>query len=93
MAWIEMVAEDEATGLVKEIYAPILRSGGPDRTSGRGDGPRAVTEVVKVFSLRPDLLQARRLFRDTMTFGGSGLGRYREELIAVSLSATLRCRY
>lgn len=90
MAWIKMVAEDEATGLVKEIYAS---SGGRAMDSDPTEAPRQLSEVVKVFSLRPDLLQARRLFGNTMTFGGSGLGRYREELIAVSISATLRCRY
>jgi hypothetical protein len=30
---------------------------------------------------------------DRMTFGGSGLGRYREELISVSISAVCKCRF
>ena len=52
-----------------------------------------LSEIVKVFSLRPELLEARQHFGHTMHFGGSGLGRYREELIATSISAILRCRF
>jgi hypothetical protein len=51
------------------------------------------SEIVQVFSLRPELLRARQIFGHTMHFGGSGLGRFREELIATSISATLRCRF
>ncbi len=81
MAWVKMVSEAEATGLVKEIY----------RGSRRGTSQRS--EIVKVFSSRPDLMDIRVRFGGHMTFGGSGLGRYREELIAVSISATCACRY
>ena len=84
MAWVKMVEESEATGLVKEEYerhyALIKKKGG-------------VAEIIKVFSLRPDLLKARVEFGNAMTFGGSGLGRYREELIATSISAQLSCKF
>lgn len=50
-------------------------------------------EVISVFSLRPELLRARVAFGEAMTFGGSGLGRYREELIAVSISQLLGCKF
>jgi hypothetical protein len=80
MAWVKVVAEEEATGLVKQIY----------QRSKRGS---VQSEVVKVFSLRPELMDLRVRFGDRMTFGGSGLGRYREELIAVSISAICQCRY
>ncbi len=84
MAWIKVIHEHEATGAVKRVYegskvAKIRKVG--------------VGEIVKVFSLRPDLLEARTEFGTTMTFGGSGLGRYREELIAVSISAILNCLF
>jgi hypothetical protein len=52
-----------------------------------------VPEIIKVFSARPELLQARVAFQNTITFGGSGLGRYREELIATSISALLSCKF
>ncbi len=80
MAWIRMVPEDEATGLLKEIY----------NRSGR---TIAASEIVKVFSQRPELLDLRLRFGRCMTFGGSSLGRYREELIAVSVSAACKCRF
>ncbi|OFW43228.1 MAG: hypothetical protein A3J28_17430 [Acidobacteria bacterium RIFCSPLOWO2_12_FULL_60_22] len=84
MAWIKLVQEDEATGTVREIYRR-------HRVAFGREG--AVGEIVKVFSLRPDLLEARVAFGNTMTFGGSGLGRFREELIAVSISALLKCLF
>ena len=81
MAWIKVIHEDEAEGFVKEVYL-------------RGHTPfGGVDEILKVFSLRPDLLAARAAFGTSMTFGGSGLGRYAEELIAVSISGILRCKY
>jgi hypothetical protein len=81
-----MVGEDEATGIVAEEYAGVRRYRGHEQGV-------QVAEVVKVFSLRPDLLRARQAFGQTMTFGGSGLGRFREELIATSISALLACRF
>jgi hypothetical protein len=82
MAWISVINEDEAQGYVREVYerAHSLAPGGVD-------------EILKVFSIRPELLGARAAFGSAMTFGGSGLGRYAEELISVSISAVLHCKY
>ena len=80
MAWVNLVSEQDATGLVKEIYSRSKR------------GP-VQAEIVKVFSLRPELMDIRVRIGDRMTFGGSGLGRYREELISVSISAVCKCRF
>ena len=49
--------------------------------------------VPQIFSLRPDLKKQRDTFSYAMTFGGSGLGRYREELIATSISALVHCKF
>ncbi len=84
MAWIKVVHEHEATGAVKRVYE------GNKVVLIRKD---VIGEIVKVFSLRPDLLEARAGFGAAMTFGGSGLGRFREELIAVSISAMLKCLF
>ena len=81
MAWIKLIEEDEAEGFVKEVY---------QRASTRLGG---TAEITTVFGLRSDLLGARMSLGNTMTFGGSGLGRYREELIAVSISAILHCKF
>ncbi|MBI2370047.1 MAG: hypothetical protein HYV08_07400 [Deltaproteobacteria bacterium] len=81
MTWIRVVNEDEAQGEVKRIYDA--------RMGGRG----YVSTIVKAFSLRPPLLAAWQQFSHTVTFGGSSLGRLREEFIAVVCSAKLRCSY
>ena len=84
MAWVRTIKPEEAEGIVKEEYTQHFANLGVG-----GEIP----EVISVFSLRPDLLQARVGFAKTMTFGGSGLGRYREELIATSISAQLSCKF
>ena len=81
MAWVEVVAPEDATGLVKQIYE-----------SGR-QGKKHQSEIVTVFSLKPEIMDLRVRFGDRMTFGASGLGRLREELISVSISAACECRY
>jgi hypothetical protein len=83
MAWIRTVPENEAEGIVKTQYDQVLRHLGLPE----------VPEIIKVFSGRPELLQARVAFQNSITFGGSGLGRYREELIATSISGFLSCRF
>jgi len=84
MAWIRTVRPEEAEGIVKEEYS---------RLWGTSGAVPVVHEVISIFSPRPDLLQARGGFGHAMTFGGSGLGRYREELISVSISQLLGCKF
>ena len=83
MSWIATISESEATGEVKQVYD------GPSNNRNR----RRVGAIISVFSLRADLLKARVGFSQAMTFGGSGLGRRREELIATSISGLLGCKY
>ena len=87
MAWIKIIDEQHTTGLVKQIYDTIN-----SRPTATRPAPQ-ITEIISVFSIRPELLRARHAFSQATTFGGSGLGRYREELIAVSVSATLNCKF
>lgn len=83
MSWIEEISEAEATGDVQVAYEESMRfSGHP-----------TVPPIIKIFSLRPDLLKARVGFATAMTFGGSGLGRRSEELIATSISGLLNCKF
>ena len=83
MSWIKEISETEATGAVKAAYEESMRFSGKSNV-----GP-----IIKVFSLRPDILKARVGFAAAMTFGGSGLGRRKEELIATSISGLLNCKY
>jgi len=83
MSWIKEISEIGATGDLKIAYEQSMRSSGNPK----------VGNILKVFSLRPDLLKARMGFASAMTFGGSGLGRRKEELIATSISGLLNCKY
>ncbi|MEE8350190.1 MAG: hypothetical protein V3R94_11500 [Acidobacteriota bacterium] len=81
MAFISMISEREATGLLKEYYDKNLQTVG--RTS----------EVVTALSLRPEALRVSTNFRSTTLFGASDLGRRREEFIATLISDLVQCGY
>jgi hypothetical protein len=81
MAFIKMIPENQATGLLKECYDRNLQTVG--RTS----------EVVTALSLRPEALRVSTHFRSTTLFGASDLGRRREEFIATLISDLVQCSY
>jgi uncharacterized peroxidase-related enzyme len=81
MAWIRQIADDEAQGLLKKLFAEARERAGK------------VWNVVRLMSLRPKQLQASMaLYREVM-FGDSGLTRAERELVAVAVSATNGCFY
>lgn len=82
MAYIRVVDESEATGRLKEIYDRRK-----DHHSGR------VSYIAKLFSLRPDLLEAQHKFSRAIQFGGSSLGVRREEMVSVLVGSLLKCSY
>ncbi len=81
MAFIRMIDADEAEGRLKQIYER-------DRTQW-GE----VSPVTRMWSLRPDALEKYLAFKKTVFFGGTTLGRVREELLAVVLSRLTGCSY
>ena len=81
MAWIETVQPEAATGELAEIYTTLQGHGRP------------IGNVVRAYSVKPALLRAAREFSHVVTFGGSSLGRRKEELIATAVAAQLRCTY
>ena len=81
MAWIETIAEEDATGRLKEIYDQSQSQMG------------FVGNIVKAHSLKPDFIDAWAPFMRAVAFGGTSLGRRREEMLAVLISAHLKCRY
>ncbi len=81
MAWIKTIDESETTGEVKEHYEMYRKTRG------------YVPNIVKIYSIKPKLMLAYRNFSRTVTFGGSSLGRKREEMLAVMISSLLKCRY
>ena len=81
MAYLRLVEETEASGLLKEEYdAGIARAG-------------KVFNIVKAMSLRPEVLRrSMQLYREAM-FGESGLSRIERELLAVVVSRANDCHY
>jgi hypothetical protein len=81
MTWIRTISEEEATGPLKELYDQLASRMG------------RVGNIVKSCSIRPDVLIKQQAFTRSVTFGGSPLGRRKEELIATMISGLLKCRY
>ena len=81
MAYLRLIEEHEATGLLEEEYdAGLARAG-------------KVFNIVKAMSLRPAVLrESMRLYREIM-FGSSGLTRQERELLAVVVSRENDCHY
>ncbi len=81
MAWIRTVDEPEATGELKKYYDERRAAG------------VTVGNIHKIHTIKPELLNAYYAFSRSVTFGATSLGRRREEMLAVTISALLKCRY
>lgn len=84
MAWIKTVTDSEAQGEVKELYDHLKKV---PAFGGR------VPNVISSMSLRPKAMQAVYHMGSAISFGGSTLGRVREEMIATVVSAINQCHY
>lgn len=84
MTWIRTWKKDEATGRLAEAYQEMLEH---PRGSGR------LPEIMKCMGLKPEALLAVFRLNMDVTFGASGLGRAREEMIATVVSAVNGCHY
>lgn len=82
MSYIRQIEASEATGELKEIYDQMMAAPG-----GR------IAPVMQIFSLNPPLLGKVREMNSIITFGGSSLGRRREEMIATLVSTLNGCHY
>ncbi|MBI3089780.1 MAG: hypothetical protein HYY96_03860 [Candidatus Tectomicrobia bacterium] len=71
MAYIRVIDEHEASGELDLVYQKYRDQYG------------VVPEIRKVLSLKPGFVTLYDAWVHSITFGGSRLGRYREELIAV----------
>lgn len=80
MAWIDLPADDATPEL--ERATRIYRKQG-----------RPVPSVIAVMKPSPKALRGVIQMNNAVTFGGSCLGRRREELIATSVSALNDCFY
>lgn len=83
MSAVTMVAEDEATGRLKEIYEEIRQSLGID----------FVPNMYKLMATKPSFLEANwHRVRAIMVEPGQ-LDRLTREIIAVAVSAVVGCEY
>ena len=81
MAYIRLIDEGEADGLLKEEYnAAVERAG-------------KVFNILKAMSLRPGVLRASMDLYKEIMFGESGLSRQERELLATVTSAEQSCHY
>ena len=81
MAYLRLISEDDADGLLKDEYdAAVERAG-------------KVFNILRAMSLNPRVLRASiALYREIM-FGESGLSRRERELLATVASAEQSCHY
>jgi len=84
MAWVKTFSEGEAKGELAEIYKKII-----NHKVGAGHVPN----VIKAMGLKPEALSSVWHMITNITFGTSTLGRVREEMIALAVSAKNNCHY
>ena len=82
IAWIETVAEEDASGELKRAY---LRGG--DAKTGNVD------HIMKIHSLNPASLVDHLHLYKTLLYADSPLSRAQREMIGVVVSAINRCEY
>ncbi len=81
MPWIEQVAIERASGLLKRLFdAAVKRTG-------------RVWRIVHVMSLNPPVLRDSIAFYQTVMMGESPLTRMQRELLATVISVELDCHY
>lgn len=80
MAWIRLPAPD-ATPALARLTRVWTRAG------------KAVPSVMAVLMVAPTVMRTLIGLNNAVTFGGSTLGRRREELIATTVSALSECFY
>jgi len=83
MASIKLIAEDEASGRVKEIYEEIMSQLGID----------FVPNLYKSMAANPDYLEANWNRVNAIMVKEGKLDRLTKEIIAVAVSAVNACDY
>ena len=81
MAWIKTVTENEATGSTRQQYDAAVKRAG------------RVYNIVKISSLKPEIMRTFIQLYMLLMHGQSGLSRTQREMIAVTVSVLNKCRY
>ena len=82
MAWIKTVPPEEASGLLRQLYAAAVRRAG------------RVFNVIRLQSPRPRVLRAStQLYMEVMYSRENGLSRAQREMIGTVTSKINGCHY
>ena len=81
-AWIAVIPETEAEGLLRELYEKEW-----DKQH------QLVDNILKVHSLHPETLRAHVDLYRTVMYGKSAITRPEREMIGVTVSAVNQCHY
>jgi alkylhydroperoxidase family enzyme len=81
MAWIQMIDEDEGGQPLIDAFAAVR--------GARGE----IANILKIHSLRPDVLVAHLDLYRKLMFGRSELTRMERETIGVAVSVLNHCHY
>jgi uncharacterized peroxidase-related enzyme len=81
MAWIRTIPEEEAEGALRREYDAAIKRAG------------RVYNIVKINSLKPDILRTFMQLYLRLMHGPSGLSRTQREMIAVVVSGLNHCYY
>lgn len=81
MAWIRTIPEEEAEGNLKRQYDAAVKRAG------------RIYNIVKINSLKPDVMRTFMQLYLQLMFGPSGLTRAQREMIAVVVSKINQCHY
>jgi alkylhydroperoxidase family enzyme len=82
MSYIKEIEPADAQGDLAEIYGKLMEARG-----GR------LPPVMKVLGLKPGLLRQVEALNAVVSFGGSSLGRRKEEMLATLVSSRNGCHY
>lgn len=81
MAWIETISEENAEGALQRQYQAALKRAGK------------VYNIVKLSSLKPEIVQSSMDFYVTLMQRPGELSRAQREMLAVVVSAANDCFY
>jgi uncharacterized peroxidase-related enzyme len=81
MAWIAVVAEDEATGRLRALYEQAKGEAG------------AVANILKIHSLAPHTLVGHLALYKSVMHAPGALPRATREMVAVEVSRVNQCHY
>ena len=81
MAWIRTIPENEASGELKRQYDEAIRRAGK------------LYQIVKLQSIRPDVMRTFMNLYLQLMHGPSGLTRAEREMVATVVSRVNHCHY